>query len=411
MPIAILDPFSGISGDMTLGALVAVGLEPAWLEALPATLGLEDVRVRIQEVIRGEIVCQKVEFDIPPQPHGRHIAEIRRLVAAAGVPPAVRERADRVFTAIASAEAEIHGMSPDEVHLHEVGAVDAILDVVGAVWGMERLGITEVFCGPLSVGDGFVRAAHGELPVPAPATLKLLEGLHVRPGPEGAGELVTPTGAGLVRVLSSGPPPAEYVPLRSGFGAGSRNPVGRANALRIVLAEHVPAARPSLAGAESGAAGRESLVLLAADVDDMTGEHLALVADQLRARGALDVVLLSLHMKKGRPGTRIEVLAGAADADALERELLQGTSTIGVRRHAVVRRALPRRTASVTVLGHEIRLKVVTLPDGAERAKPESDDVARVARELRRGVTEVTNLAFAAWSSSPPARNADGCVV
>ncbi|HEX6631648.1 MAG TPA: nickel pincer cofactor biosynthesis protein LarC [Gemmatimonadaceae bacterium] len=404
MPIAILDPFSGISGDMTLGALVAVGLEPEWLVALPGVLGLDDVRVRIQEVIRGEIVCQKVDFDIPPQPHGRHIADIRRLVAAAGVPPDVRERADRVFTAIAEAEAEIHGMAPDDVHLHEVGAVDAILDVVGAVWGMARLGITEVYCGTLSLGDGFVRAAHGELPVPAPATLKLLEGLPVRPGPAGSGELVTPTGAGLVRVLSRGAPPAEYVPLRSGFGAGTRDPVGRANALRLVLADHAPAGSPS-------DGSRERLVVLAADVDDMTGEQLALAADALRERGALDVVLLALLMKKGRPGTRIEVLAGPAEADALERVLLAGTSTIGVRRHEVLRHALPRRDEQVEVLGHAVRLKVVTLPDGSERAKPESDDVARVARESRRGVTEVTQLALAAWSRSPTGRNAAGCVV
>lgn len=404
MPIAILDPFSGISGDMTLGALVAVGLEPAWLEALPGVLGLDGVRVRIQEVIRGEIVCQKVDFDIPPQPHGRHIADIRRLVAAAGVPPDVRERADRVFTAIAEAEAEIHGMSPDDVHLHEVGAVDAILDVVGAVWGMARLGITEVYCGTLTLGDGFVRAAHGELPVPAPATLKLLEGLHVRPGPEGAGELVTPTGAGLVRVLASGPPPAEYVPLRSGFGAGTKNPIGRANALRLILAE--PAGDAAAATAE-----RESLLVLAADVDDMTGEQLAIVADDLREQGALDVVLVSLLMKKGRPGARLEVLSTTAAADALEHALFAGTSTIGVRRHAVSRRALPRRAVSVDVLDQQVRLKVVTLPGGEERAKPESDDVARVARATGRSVIEVTQLAIAAWSGSPSGRNATGCAV
>ena len=402
MPIAILDPFSGISGDMTLGALVAVGLEREWLQALPGVLGLDDVRVRVQEVIRGEIVCQKVDFDIPPQPHGRHIAEIRRLVAAAGVPADVRERADRVFTAIAEAEAEIHGMSPEDVHLHEVGAVDAILDVVGAVWGMARLGITEVYCGTLPLGDGFVHAAHGRLPVPAPATLKLLEGLPVRPGPEGSGELVTPTGAGLVRVLSRGAPPAEYVPLRSGFGAGSRDPVGRANALRLVLAEPV---------ATVGDDAREWLLVLAADVDDMTGEQLALAADTLREHGARDVVLVSLLMKKGRPGTRIEVLARPAEADALERLLLAGTSTIGVRRHEVLRRALPRRDERVEVLGQSVRLKVVTLPDGTERAKPESDDVARVADESGRGVTEVTQLALAAWSRSPARRNGAGCVV
>jgi uncharacterized protein (DUF111 family) len=202
MRAAILDPFSGIAGDMTLGAMLAVGLDPAWLRALPETLGLRDIRVDIQEVIRGEIVCQKVDFDIPPQPHGRHIAQIRELVAASGAPAAVRQRADAAFTAIATAEGEIHGMPADDVHLHEVGAVDAILDVVGVVWGLQQLGVEQVYCGTISLGDGTVKAAHGVLPVPAPATLKLLEGHPVRPGPENSGELVTPTGAAVVRRLS-----------------------------------------------------------------------------------------------------------------------------------------------------------------------------------------------------------------
>ena len=212
-PIAIIDPFSGIAGDMMLGALLEVGLESEWLRALPARLGLDGVEVRIQRVLRAGIACTKVDFEIPPQPHGRHIKKIREMVAAAGVPALVRERADAAFTAIAEAEGEIHGLATEKVHLHEVGAVDALLDVVGSVWGLTLLGVDRVYCGPIVVGDGTVKAAHGILPVPAPATLKLLEGHVIRPGPEGAGELVTPTGAALVRALSSGPAPASYTPL------------------------------------------------------------------------------------------------------------------------------------------------------------------------------------------------------
>lgn len=388
MPIAILDPFSGIAGDMTLGALVDVGLDPDWLRALPQRLGLAGVEVRVQDVRRGEIACRKVDFDIPPQPHGRHIAEIRRLVAAAGVPDTVRERADRVFTAIAEAEGEIHGIAPERVHLHEVGAVDAILDVVGVVWGLELLGVTAVYCGPLRLGDGVVQAAHGVLPVPAPATLKLLEGHTVRPGPEGAGELVTPTGAGLVRVLSSGPPPDRYIPLRSGYGAGTKDPRGRANALRLILAEPAPSGD-----------GVEQVVVLCADVDDMTGEHVAEVADALRDAGALDVVLLTTQMKKGRPGTRFEVLATPATADRLEALLLARSTSIGVRRLSVERRALPRQQREVTVLGELVRMKLVQLPNGAQRAKPEFDDVRRVADRTGRPVAEVAALALAAHAT------------
>src|SRR6476619_6495698 len=169
MRTAILDQFSGIAGDMALGALLGVGLDPAWLRDLPAHLGLADVSVEIREVLRGELVCWKVDFEIPPQPHGRHIAEIRAMVARSGAPDRVRARADAAFMAIATAEGEIHGMPAEKVHLHEVGAVDAILDVVGVIWGLELLGVTDVRCGPLRTGDGSVRAAHGLLPVPAPA--------------------------------------------------------------------------------------------------------------------------------------------------------------------------------------------------------------------------------------------------
>ena len=385
MTIAILDPFSGISGDMTLGALIDVGLDPQWLMALPQRMGLEGVGVRIQDVLRGEIACRKVDFDIPPQPHGRHVTEIRRLVAASGAPDGVRERADAAFTAIATAEGEIHGVDPNAVHLHEVGAVDAILDVVGAIWGMEQLGVDRLYCGPIALGDGTVRAAHGVLPVPAPATLKLLEGHAVRPGPDGSGELVTPTGAALVRVLSQGPPPMEYVPRRSGFGAGTKDFRGRANALRIVLADEVTAGGD---GAPS-----ERLIMLATDIDDMAGEYLGALADSLRARGALDVVLLASTMKKGRPGVRVEVLARPADAAGLETALLTESTSIGVRRIVVERRALPRRLGAVEVLGQRIGVKLVTLPDGETRAKPEFDDVLAAARATGRPPHELLQLA------------------
>ena len=390
MPIAILDPFSGISGDMTLGALVGVGLDPDWLRALPKRLGLDGVVVRVQNVRRGEIACKKVDFDIPPQSHGRHIREIRALVAAADVPVGVREKADAAFTAIATAEGEIHGVSADTVHLHEVGAVDAILDVVGAVWGFASLGVDRVYCGPLSVGDGFVTAAHGVLPVPAPATLRLLEGHPVRPGPEHAGELVTPTGAALVRVLSLGRPPAQYVPRRSGFGAGTKDPRGRANALRIILAD-------ADSGAEDGAGGQvEEVVILAADIDDMSPEYVALAADALRAAGALDVVLLPLVMKKGRPGARLEVLARPEGVEALEEAIFAHTATLGVRRATAGRRVLGREVSSVQVLGHAVRVKIAHGPGGSRQAKPEFDDVRRVAEATGRPARDIFLIAIKA---------------
>ena len=380
--IAVLEPFSGISGDMMLGALVAVGLDPDFLRGLPARLGLEDIGVTIGPVARAGIMCVKVDFTIPPQPHGRHLKHIQSIIAKSDAPPSVKAQADAVFVALTTAEAEIHGTTVERVHLHEVGAVDAILDVIGSVWGLELLGVERVHCGPMFVGDGTVHAAHGEMPVPAPATLKLLEGVAVRPGPEGSGELVTPTGAALVRVLSAGRPPAEFTPLRSGYGAGTKDFPKRANALRVTLAEVAAGTRA------------EQLVELVADIDDMSAEYVSAVADALREAGALDVVITATLMKRGRPGMRVEALCATATASDLEAMLFRESSTIGVRRRAVERTALERVTESVAVLGHSISVKVAVLPDGSRRIKPEFLDVQRVALATGRPLQDIFRLAL-----------------
>lgn len=381
--VAILDPFSGIAGDMMLGALLDLGLDAEWLRALPAVLGLEGIGVRIERVKRGEIASWKVDFDIPPQPHGRHLKHIKAIVDGSPAPDSVKAKAMAIFEAVTTVEASIHGTTIEKVHLHEVGAVDAILDVVGSVWGLHLLGIEEVYCGPIALGDGFVDAAHGRLAVPVPATLRLLEGIAVRTGPPDSGELCTPTGAALVRILSSGPVPLAYRPLQSGYGAGTKDPKGRANALRIVLAE---VESSSTAGGTNGSGGAGALAgivsaldLLAADLDDSSGEYIAAAADALRDAGALDVTLLQTLMKKGRPGVRIEVLCDPKDSDRLEALLLRESSTIGVRRQSVTRRALPRTAGTVQAFGHPIAVKTVELPGGGTRTKPEFEDVRRVA--------------------------------
>jgi uncharacterized protein (TIGR00299 family) protein len=382
MRIAILDPFSGIAGDMTLGALVAVGLDPEFVIGLPARLGLDGVTASVKPVVRAGISCTKVDFEIPPQPHGRHLKHIRAILDKCDAPPAVKERADAIFVAITRVEAEIHGTTMEKVHLHEVGAVDSILDVIGSVWGFHLLGVERVFSGPLVVGEGTVTAAHGEMPVPAPATLKLLEGMAVKPGPAGSGELVTPTGAALVRELSVGPIEQTYRPIRSGYGAGTKDFPKRANALRITLAE-----------LESGPPA-ESLVELVADIDDMASEYVAAAADALREAGALDVVITPTVMKRGRPGLRIEALVNPADTSVVERMLFRETTTIGVRRRAVERVALSRSTISVDVQGHSVSVKVAVLPDGTRRAKPEFVDVQRVSLATGQPLQDIFRLAL-----------------
>ena len=388
MKIAVLDPASGIAGDMFIGALIDVGLDRAWLERLPGTLGLDGVGVRIADVQRSAVHCMKVDFDIPPQPHGRAVSEIHRLIDAVKIPEKVARLAHQAFESIASIEAAIHGVAPDDLHLHEVGAVDAILDVIGSIWGVEQLGIDRIYNTRISLGDGTVKTAHGILPVPAPATIRLLEGFNVRHGPPNSGELTTPTGAALVRVLSRGAPPEEYVPRRSGYGAGTRDIKGPLNALRIILGEST-AGQHDHHHHHREHVHTEHLHVLSADIDDMSPEELAGAADVLRAEGALDVVLLHTTMKKGRLGTRVEALVQTSNLPRLEELIFQHFTTIGVKTFDVVRSALQRESKLVRFDGRDIRVKVATLPDGTHRAKPEFDDLRRVAEETERPVAEI----------------------
>src|SRR5881396_4279037 len=220
MQIAILDPAAGISGDMTLGALLALGVPQAWLEGLPRRLGLDGVGVAVRDAVRCGVRCKQVEFTIPEQPHGRHVGELVRLVERAPVSAWVKERAIQAFRLVGEAEGRVHGVPPDQVHLHEVGAVDAVLDIVGGIEGFERLGVESVYNLPVAVGQGWVEAAHGRLPVPAPATAILLEGFEFAGQGGGGGpvegEATTPTGAALLRVLSAGPPPDRWRMVGSG---------------------------------------------------------------------------------------------------------------------------------------------------------------------------------------------------
>ena len=375
MRIAIIDPAAGISGDMTLGALLALGVPVPWLEELPARLGVGDVRVAVRDVRRAGITCKQIEFAIPEQPHGRHVGELLRLVERAPVSPWVKERALKAFRLIGEAEGRVHGVAPEKVHLHEVGAVDAVLDIVGAIEGFERLGVEAIHHLPVAVGQGWVDAAHGRLPVPAPATAILLEGLEVRASGVGPveGEATTPTGAALLRVLSGGTPPDRWRMVGNGWGAGSRDPEHYPNALRIMLAE------------SASEAGR--VVLLATDVDDMSPEYVEPLRQALVAAGALDVQTWPVQMKKGRSGFRVEVMAPEALADAVTAELFRHSTTAGVRRWVAERATLPRHQLTVRLDGIAVRVKV--LDGGSVRVKPEYEDVLAAAKALGRPPIDV----------------------
>jgi uncharacterized protein (TIGR00299 family) protein len=376
MRIAIFDPAAGISGDMTLGALLSLGLPVSWLEELPERLGVRDVRVAVRDVRRSGITCKKVDFAIPAQPHGRPVGELVRLVERAPISDWVKERAVRAFQLVSEAEGRVHGVAPEQVHLHEVGAVDAVLDLVGGIEGIERLGVESVYHLPVAVGNGWVEAAHGRLPVPAPATAILLEGLElagVGGGGPVEGEATTPTGAALLRVLSAGAPPDRWRMVGSGWGAGQRDPKHYPNALRILVAE------------TASEAGR--VVVLATDVDDMSPEYVDPLRQALVAAGALDVQTWPVQMKKGRQGFRVEVMAPEALADAVTAELFRHSTTAGVRRWFAERATLPRHQLTVRLDGVAVRVKV--LDGGNVRVKPEYDDVLAAAKALGRPPIDV----------------------
>jgi len=377
MRIAILDPAAGISGDMTLGALLSLGLPAGWLEELPGRLGVAGVGVAVRDVRRAGITCKQVEFTIPRQPHGRHVGELIRLVERAPISEWVKERAVRAFQLVGEAEGKVHGVAPEKVHLHEVGAIDAVLDIVGAIEGFERLGVEAVYHLPVAVGQGWVEAAHGRLPVPAPATAILLEGFEIAAAGPVEGEATTPTGAALLRVLSAGTPPEKWRLQGSGWGAGQRDPKHYPNALRILVAE------------AAGEAGR--VVLLATDVDDMSPEYVEPLRQALVAAGALDVQTWPVQMKKGRQGFRVEVMAPEPLADAVTAELFRHSTTAGVRRWVAERATLPRHQMTVRVDGVAVRVKVLeqTGASGGVRVKPEYEDVLAAAQALGRAPIDV----------------------
>jgi len=412
---AILDPAAGISGDMLLGALVAAGAPVDWLRGLPARLGAPDVTVEITEVARCGVRATKVDVVLPGgarehpaesvdadhghHPHGnhdhhahgqgddhehgsylhgphRHIGDLIAAVERAPLSPWVRERAVRAFRLLGEAEGRVHGMPAEQVALHEVGAVDALVDIVGAIEGFEQLGIKRIYNRPVGLGTGWVRAAHGVIPVPAPATALLLEGIDIGPNGPVSGEAVTPTGAVLLRVLSEGAPPARWRAVSGGaWGAGGRDPSSYPNALRLIVGQ--PAA-------EAG-----DVVVLSTDLDDLSPEYLDPLREALVAAGALDVQVWSTQMKKGRTGFRIEAIVGAADADSVSNAFFRHSTTAGVRRQSAERVTLARRELQVEASdGTRVRVKVLDAPDGP-RMKPEFDDVAALAQRTGRPAHEV----------------------
>ena len=355
---------------MLLGALVDAGLAFETLRAELGKLRLEGITLSAEKVQRAGLAATKVHVSTAHDHSHRSLSKIQGMIAASDLDPRVKDSSQRVFQRLGEVEALAHGIPVEQVHFHEVGALDSITDIVGSCVGLHASGIERVYCSPLNLGSGTVRAAHGTLPVPAPATARLVEGLPTyAEGPQV--ELTTPTGAALVATLSSefGPPPAMRI-ATGGYGAGTADFPDRANVLRVLIGDAEDADSPS-----------EQVWVLEANIDDMTPEAAGYAMERLLEAGALDVTLTPTHMKKNRPGFTMTVLAAPQNRAAMGAMMLAETSTMGVRETAARRRTLRRRWREVSTPYGPVRVKAADSGTGGETVAPEYEDCRRLARE------------------------------
>ncbi len=395
-----VDAARGIAGDMLLGALLDLGVpEEAVLnplaEVLPPFRAFTAV-VKKRGITARTFTVETVEHD-PPH---RTFRTIRALIEASSLPEAVRRRSVEVFEALAIAEAEVHGSTPEDVHFHEVGAIDSLVDIIGTVLAVDILAPTAITFSTLPLGQGTVETQHGVYPIPAPATLALLRGLPTTPYPV-AREVTTPTGAALAKVLATsfGPPPAGTI-VATGYGAGTRDagPEEAPNVLRAwtvipgVAGDSVRSHHPGL---------EETVVVLETNLDHASGEDVGHLIDRLIARGALDVFVVPTVQKKSRPGHWVTVLCADGTELDLERELFRESGTLGVRRHRTVRRALERTSETVELRGHPVRIKRASLDGESWTAAPEFEDLRQLADATEIPLRQLRAELFAQLSESP----------
>jgi uncharacterized protein (TIGR00299 family) protein len=367
--VLCLEPVGGIAGDMFLALALDLGVPREELEKGLAALGVAGWRFEVSTATRHGIVGTHLDVKVDHQPgHHDHRAwrEIRELIENSALSPSVKERALKVFAAVARAESKVHGRPVEEIEFHEVGAVDSIVDAVGAGLAIELLGAPVVYCAPPPMGSGIARRAHGMMPIPPPATIEILTGRAVRF--EGVGELTTPTGAAIIAALTREGPFPEMVVERVGYGVGTLELQDRPNVLRGTL------------GRRDGA-GEGAVVVLEANLDDATPQLIAWAIEALLAQGALDAWVVPVTMKKGRPGHLLGVLAPAPLRQKLVELLLRETPTLGVRAHPVERTVLGRRFETVHTPWGEVRVKLGLLGGEELNAAPEYEDCAKIARE------------------------------
>jgi uncharacterized protein (TIGR00299 family) protein len=378
MKIAYFDLIAGASGDMMLGALIDAGLSPEDLRNSLSALNLKDFELVIHKQVKNGFSATSVFVNVRDNVPERHLPQIEKIITSSNLPLSIKNRAIAIFHKLGSVEAEIHGTSIDQVHLHELGGVDTIVDVVGVLSGLEILGIEKVYASPVPLGRGFIRGAHGQIPLPAPATIALLKNVPIY-GVEIDKELVTPTGAVLLISLAAAFDNIPNMKLESiGYGAGGRDlPIP--NLLRVLIGESTNDNTISI----------QTLVMLETNIDDQNPEIFSFVMDRLFSNGALDVFFTSIQMKKNRPGTMIQVLAKPEDVTRLQNILFEETSTLGIRQKIIERYALEREIKEVQTAYGKVQVKIARLVGGISKIAPEADDCRRLAELHKVPVREI----------------------
>jgi uncharacterized protein (TIGR00299 family) protein len=415
--VLYFDCFSGISGDMALGALIDAGLPLEDLRLALGSLALGDVDLRAEKVLRTGVSATKFsvrETPLNPEPGTpnpvsahphRHLSKIFKMIDSSSLSAEGRDRAKAMFQRLGEAEAEIHQMPVEKVHLHEVGALDSIIDIVGTVFAMEWAGADRIVCSPLNVGGGMVKSAHGVFPVPAPATVRILGSAPVYSG-DLQKELVTPTGALIATTYASsfGPIPAMSVE-RVGYGAGDRDDPVTPNVLRVLIGEENPGLKPYVTTAGAAASGvgqgfspaNDRVTVIECEIDDMNPQIFGLVMDRLYAAGALEVFYIPVQMKKNRPGTLLTVVVPPALRPATADVIFRETTTIGLRHYDVDRECLERNLVTVETPIGTARVKVASRGGQVLNATPEFDDCVKLAEACNLPLKEVQGIVMKAY--------------
>jgi uncharacterized protein (TIGR00299 family) protein len=392
--IGYFDCFSGISGDMTLGALADAGVDPRAIQSAVASLGLP-CELTFETVRRGGFRANYAKVIAPPEHAHRHLHHIEAMIDKSTLSPRQNELAKRIFLKLGEAEAAAHGIDIKKVHFHEVGAVDSIVDIVGSAVGLDLLGVERFEASPLPTGRGWVRAAHGKMSLPAPGTAELLKGVPLADS-DVEMELTTPTGAAIVTTVAErfGPLPAMTIES-IGLGAGTRDLPDQGNILRLFV------------GTIALPAESDRVWVLETNLDDLPGEVVGYATAQVMAAGALDAFVTPIQMKKNRPGVMVTVLCGEDQIVAMEEILFRETTTLGVRRYPVSRHKLKRQATEVETAFGPIRGKLGWLDGRPPTFSPEHDDCARVAAERGVALRDVYNAAHAAYLAGGSPRPAE----